>query len=337
MLYMLYNSLSIITRALLTFFVSFGVVFCCGNRFIKYLSKYQSGGQPIREDGPQSHLEKKQGTPTMGGILIILSILFSCLLLGNLNNIFLILSLIVSLGFSFIGFIDDYKKVSKHDYHGISAKLKMVLQIVISIICCYLVYKYTNNDSKIYFPFVKDLFIDIGYLFIPWAIFVIIGSSNAVNITDGLDGLAIVPIIITSICFFIMSYIKPEQQELCIFLSALIGSGLGFLWFNTSPAKVFMGDTGSISIGAVLGFIAVILKNEFTYAIIGGIFVIETLSVMIQVLYYKKTKKRIFLMAPLHHHFEQKGLAETTIVTRFWIISFILAIIGLMNIYIVII
>ena len=332
---MVYSSLSIITRALLTFFMSFGIVLCCGNKFIKYLSKHQSGGQPIREDGPQSHLDMKKGTPTMGGIFIILSVLFACLLFGNLNDIFLILSLIVLVGFSFIGFIDDYKKVSKHDYHGISAKLKMVLQIIISIICCYLAYKYINYDSKVYFPFSKDLFIDIGYLFIPWAIFVIIGSSNAVNITDGLDGLAIVPIIITSICLFIISYLKPIQQELCIFLSALVGSGLGFLWFNTSPAKVFMGDTGSIPIGAVLGFIAVILKNEFTYAIVGGIFVIETLSVMTQVLYYKKTKKRIFLMAPLHHHFEKKGLSETTIVTRFWIISFICAIIGLIHVYIV--
>lgn len=332
---MVYNSLSIIIRALSTFFVSFGVVLCCGSKFIKCLSKHQSGGQPIRDDGPQSHLRKKRGTPTMGGILIIISILLSCLLFGNLNNIFLILSLIVLIWFSFIGFIDDYRKVSKHDYHGISAKSKMVLQIIISIICCYLAYKYINYDSKVYFPFVKDWFIDIGYLFIPWAIFVIIGSSNAVNITDGLDGLAIVPIIITSICLFIISYLKPEQQELCIFLSALVGAGLGFLWFNASPAKVFMGDTGSISIGAVLGFIAVILKNEFTYAIIGGIFVIETLSDIIQVLYYKRTKKRVFLMAPLHHHFEKKGLLEITIVTRFWIVSFILAIIGLIHVYIV--
>lgn len=304
---------------------------CCGNRFIKYLSKHQSEGQPIREDGPQSHIENKKNTPTMGGILIILSVLFSSLLFGNLKNIFLILSLIVLIGFSFIGFIDDYRKVTKHDYHGISIKSKIVLQLIISIICCYIAYKYMNYDSKVYLPFTKDLFIDLGYLFIPWAIFVIMGSSNAVNITDGLDGLAIGPIITSSICLLIISYTIPEQRELCIFLSSLVGSGLGFLWFNTHPAKVFMGDTGSISIGAVLGFIAVILKQEFIYAIVGGIFVIETISDIIQVLYYKKTKKRIFLMAPLHHHFEKKGWKETTIVIRFWIISFVLAVIGLIQ------
>ena len=324
-----------ITRALLTFFTSFGVVLLCGNKFIKYLSKFQSEGQPIREDGPQSHIKTKRGTPTMGGILIILSVVCSCVLFGNLNNIFLILSLTILIVFGLVGFIDDYKKVSQHDYHGISAKLRIILQIITSIICCCIAYKYMNYDSRIYFPFIKNLFIDIGYFFIPWAIFVIIGSSNAVNITDGLDGLTIVPIIITSMCFFIISYMKPEQQELCILLSAIVGAGLGFLWFNAFPAKVFMGDTGSLSIGAVLGFTSVILKNEFTYAIIVGVFVIETLSDIIQVLYYKKTKKRVFLMAPLHHHFEKKGLKETTIVTRFWIISFILAIIGLIHVYVV--
>ena len=323
--------LSIITRSLLAFFTSFGIVLCFGNKFIKYLSKHQSEGQPIRDDGPQSHIYNKKNTPTMGGVLIILSVLFSSLLFGNLNDIFIVLSLIVLIGFSFVGFIDDYKKVTKHDYHGISVKLKIILQLIISIICCYIAYKYMNYDSKVYLPFVKDLFIDLGYLFIPWAIFVIIGSSNAVNITDGLDGLAIGPIITTSICLSIISYTIPEHRELCIFLSALVGSGLGFLWFNTHPAKVFMGDTGSISIGAVLGFIAVILKQELIYAIIGGIFVIETISDIIQVLYYKKTKKRIFLMAPLHHHFEKNGWKETTIVTRFWILSFILAIIGLIQ------
>ena len=323
--------LSIITRSLLVFFTSFGIVLCFGDKFIKYLSKHQSEGQPIREDGPQSHIDNKKNTPTMGGVLIILSVLFSSLLFGNLHNIFIVLSLIVLIGFSFVGFIDDYKKVTKHDYHGISVKSKIILQLIISIICCYIAYKYMNFDSKVYLPFVKDLFVDLGYLFIPWAIFVIIGSSNAVNITDGLDGLAIGPIITSSICLLIISYTIPEQRELCIFLSALVGSGLGFLWFNTHPAKVFMGDTGSISIGAVLGFIAVILKQELIYAIIGGIFVIETISDIIQVLYYKKTKKRIFLMAPLHHHFEKKGWKETTIVTRFWILSFIFAIIGLIQ------
>ena len=328
---MLYNSLSVVTRSLLTFFISFGIVLCYGSKFIRYLSKHQSGGQPIREDGPQSHIDKKKGTPTMGGILIILSILFSVLLFSNLSNISIILLLIILIGFGFVGFIDDYKKVTKQDYHGISAKLKIVLQLIISVICCYISYKYADYNSKVYLPFIKNLFIDFGWLFIPWAIFIIIGSSNAVNITDGLDGLAIVPIIITSICFLIISYTNLEQRELCVFLSALIGSGLGFLWFNASPAKVFMGDTGSISLGAILGFIAVILKQEFTYAIIGGIFVIETISDIIQVLYYKRTKKRIFLMAPLHHHFEKKGWAETTIVTRFWILSFIFAIIGLIQ------
>ncbi len=331
---MIDNASSIITRSLLTFFISFGIVLCFGNKFIKYLSTKQSGGQPIREDGPQSHIDNKQGTPTMGGILIILSVLFSSLLFCNLSNISLILSLIVLIGFSIIGFIDDYKKVSKHDYHGISAKLKMLLQIIISIVCCLVLCQYTGCNNIVYLPFFKDLFIDLGYLFIPWAVFVIIGSSNAVNITDGLDGLVIVPVIITSICLLIISYTRPEQQELCILLSALVGSGLGFLWFNAHPAKIFMGDVGAISIGALLGFISVILKQEFTYAIIGGVFVMETMSDIIQVLCYKRTHKRIFLMAPLHHHFEKKGLSETTIVIRFWIVSFLLAIIGLTQYFI---
>ncbi|MBQ9441028.1 MAG: phospho-N-acetylmuramoyl-pentapeptide-transferase [Alphaproteobacteria bacterium] len=331
---MIDNASSIITRSLLTFFISFGIVLCFGTKFIKYLSTKQSGGQPIREDGPQSHIDNKQGTPTMGGILIILSVLFSLLLFGNLSNISLILSLIVLIGFSIIGFIDDYKKVSKHDYHGISAKLKMLLQIIISTVCCLVLCQYTDCNNTVYLPFFKDLFIDLGYLFIPWAVFVIIGSSNAINITDGLDGLVIVPVIITSICLLIISYTQSEQQELCILLSALIGSGLGFLWFNAHPAKIFMGDVGAISIGALLGFISVILKQESTYAIIGGVFVMETMSDIIQVLYYKRTNKRIFLMAPLHHHFEKKGLSETTIVIRFWIVSFLLAIIGLTQYFI---
>ena len=327
---MLYNNLSIITRSLLSFFVSFGICLCFGNKFIKYLYIH-NGKQPIREDGPQSHIYNKKNTPTMGGILIILCILSSVLLFGNLNNIFVILSLIILIGFGTVGFIDDYTKIKKHDYHGISAKFRIVIQLIISCICCYIAYKYINYNSKLYFPFSRDLFINLGYLFIPWAMFVTIGSSNAVNLTDGLDGLAVVPTIITSICLLIISYLSIDQRELCIFLSALVGSGLGFLWFNSAPASVFMGDTGSLSIGAVLGFIAVILKQEFTYAIIGGIFVIETLSVIIQVLYYKKTKKRIFLMAPLHHHFEKKGFSETKVVIRFWIISFIFAIIGLIQ------
>ena len=324
----------IITRTLLTFFISFLIVLCCGNKFIKYLCKHQYGGQPIRTDGPQSHIGSKSGTPTMGGILIVCSILMSSLLFCNFRNILIILVLIMLVGFSIIGFFDDYKKVSKHDYHGISAKQKMLLQLIIASVCCYLLFAYTSFDGKVYLPIFHNLFIDLGYFIIPWAMFVSIGSSNAVNITDGLDGLAIVPIIISAIALLIISYIQWQHAELCVLLSAIIGSGLGFLWFNAHPAKVFMGDTGSVSIGAVLGFISIMLKHEFTYAIIGGVFVIETLSDIVQVLYYKKTKKRIFLMAPLHHHFEKQGLSETTIVIRFWILSFIFAIIGILHFFI---
>ena len=337
------NPLRYITfRSICSFLIAFLVVFCFGNRYIKFCKKFQ---QPIREDGPQTHLATKQGTPTMGGILILITICISTLLFGNLTNIYIWLCLIVLIGFGIIGVIDDYKKVSRQDYHGISAKTKFLLQVVIAGICCYIAMKYMNTKdaSIVYFPAFKRLYIDLGVLFIPWAMFVIIGSSNAVNITDGLDGLAIGSTIISAICFAIICYMNghvmfakylnisyiPGISEVCIVLSALVGASLGFMWFNAPPAKIFMGDAGSISIGALLGFIAVISKHEFLYAIIGGIFVIEAVSVILQVSYYKLTKKRIFLMAPIHHHFEKLGISEPTIVFRFWIISIILGILGM--------
>lgn len=334
---------SIVLRSFIAFITSFLIVFLLTPNFISYLKQKQSCGQPIREDGPKSHLVTKSGTPTMGGILIIISVIASSFIYGDLSNKYLWLCIVVMLGFGAIGLFDDYKKVSKHDYHGISVKTKFLLQIVISICCCWLSISSHNLDTALHFPIFKNLVIDLGWLFIPWAVFVIIGSSNAVNITDGLDGLATTSIITTSICLAIVCFFVggldtvncfsmphiAKITEICIFLSALIGACLGFLWYNSYPAKIFMGDTGSVAIGAVLGFIAVIAKQELLYAIIAGVFVIETLSDVLQIGYYKMTHKRIFKMAPLHHHLEHLGWAETTIVFRFLIISIIFGFLGL--------
>ncbi len=313
-------------------------------RFILFLKSRQSEGQPIRDDGPQSHLKTKTGTPTMGGALIISSVIFCSIVWGDLSNKYLWLCISVMLGFGAIGAFDDYKKLSKHDYHGISPKTKFILQIIISVCCCLpTIYCSTPVDTMLYFPVFKNWIIDLSWFVIPWAVLVITGSSNAVNITDGLDGLAIGSVITTAICFTFICYFAGHLNfadylnikyidglsEVCVFLSSIIGSSLGFLWYNVPPAKVFMGDTGSISIGAVLGFISVISKHEFLYAIIGGVFVIETISDVLQVSYYKKTHKRLFKMAPIHHHFEKLGWSEPTIVFRFWIISVILGVLGM--------
>ena len=332
-------------RSICAFFTAFFIVLIFGRRFIYVLKKHQKKGQPIREDGPQSHLEKKKGTPTMGGIIIISAVFIGSLLWANLSNINLWLCLTVLLGFGAIGAIDDYCKVKKNDYHGISGKKKFILQSVVALICCYISAKVYNFDgaTTVFFPIFKNCQIELGYFFMLWAIFVIVGTSNGVNLTDGLDGLAMGPVIISSICFAVICYLVgntvfadylhikyvPGMSEVCVFLSSLVGASLGFMWFNAPPAKVFMGDTGSLAIGGSLGFVAVLSKHEIAFAIIGGIFVIETLSVILQVGYFKLTGKRIFLMAPIHHHFEKKGWSEPTVVFRFWIISIVLGILGL--------
>ncbi|CAO5682876.1 MAG: Phospho-N-acetylmuramoyl-pentapeptide-transferase [Holosporales bacterium] len=319
--------------------------FIFGNRFISWLKTKQKDGQPIRPDGPASHLVTKKGTPTMGGGLILFCVTVSTLLWADLTNVYIFVVLLITLGFGGIGAYDDYLKLTKRSHNGLSARGKLFIQMLLVMIAVYILNVYTHSKiaSHIAFPFVKDFTIDIGLFYGVWAAFVIIGSSNAVNLTDGLDGLAIVPVIIACMCFAIISYLignsifssylqihhVPNTGELAIFLGSMVGAGLGFLWYNAPPAKVFMGDTGSLAAGGALGIVAVITKHEFVLAIIGGLFVIEAVSVMLQVGYYKMTKKRIFLMAPIHHHFEKKGWAEPTIVIRFWIISTILALIGL--------
>lgn len=332
-------------RSICAFLTSFFFVLLVGSRFIFFLKCHQKHGQPIRDDGPQSHIEKKQGTPTMGGLLIISAVALGSLFLGDLSNVNLWLCLIVFVGFGLIGAIDDYRKVSKNDYHGISGKKKFLLQSLVAVVCCYISLKFYNfnGSTSVFFPIFKNFQIDLGWFFMIWAAFITVGSSNAVNLTDGLDGLAMGPVITSSICLAIIAYLAgntvfsdylhiqyvPGMAEVCVFLSSLVGASLGFMWFNAPPAKVFMGDTGSVAIGGALGFISVMSKHEFIFALIGGIFVIETISVIIQVFYFKMTGKRIFLMAPIHHHFEKKGWAESTVVFRFWIISMVLGILGL--------
>ncbi|MBT4879949.1 MAG: phospho-N-acetylmuramoyl-pentapeptide-transferase [Alphaproteobacteria bacterium] len=329
---------AILTALAISFFV--------GPSLIRWLKSIQKEGQPIREDGPESHLLTKQGTPTMGGSLILFSLVISTLLWANLTNGFVWATLFITTGFGGIGWIDDYLKLTRRNTKGLSGKLKLLLQLIIAGIGAYWIsYLMPETlESHLAVPFVKNLLINFGVLFIPFAILVLIGTSNAVNLTDGLDGLAIGPIIIATLCFALISYLVgnnifahylqinfvPQSGELAVFCGALIGAGLGFLWFNAPPAMIFMGDTGSLSVGGSLGAISIITKHELVLAIIGGLFVVETVSVILQVAYFKMSGgKRIFLMAPLHHHFEKKGWAEPTIVIRFWIIAVVLALIGL--------
>ncbi len=332
-------------RSGLAILVSLVISLYIGPKLIRYLKLLNKNGQPIREDGPLSHFSKV-GTPTMGGLMILGSSLISTLLLSDLSNPYIWIILFVMISFSILGFIDDYTKVSRNNYRGISGRSKLIIQFIVSIIAFMAIQhcSHTEYSTQLTFPFFKNLFIDLGYFYLPFAMFVIIGSSNAVNLTDGLDGLAIGTIAIAVASFGIISYLVgnsiyanylqviyiPQVGEITVLCAALIGSSLGFLWFNSQPAEIFMGDTGSLSLGGVLGVISVITKHELVLGIIGGVFVIETLSVIIQVYYFKKTKgRRIFLMAPLHHHFEKKGWPETKVVVRFWILAIIFALIGL--------
>lgn len=320
----------------------FGFLF--GKPLIAVLRRRQGKGQPIRDDGPEGHFSKA-GTPTMGGLLIVGALTTSTLLWARLDNPFVWIVLGVTLSFGLIGFADDYAKVSKQTTAGVPGKVRLLLGFLIAGIAAYFstISHPDALQNQLALPVFKDVLVNLGFFFIPFAMIVIVGSANAVNLTDGLDGLAIMPVMIAGGTLGVIAYAVgrvdfteyldvhyvPGTGELLIFTAALFGGGLGFLWYNAPPAAVFMGDTGSLALGGALGAIAVATKHELVLAIVGGLFVVEALSVIIQVLYFKKTGKRVFLMAPIHHHYEQKGWAEPQIVIRFWIISLILAIIGL--------
>ena len=321
------------------------ISFVMGPRVIAWLKSKQAEGQPIRLDGPESHLIRKKGTPTMGGFLILLAITVSTLLWADLTNGYVWIVLFVTAGFGGIGFFDDYKKLTKRSSSGLSGRVKLAAEIAVAAIASILVMQLTRDPlaTTLAVPFFKNLLIPFGGFFLFFNVVVMVGASNAVNLTDGLDGLAIVPAMLAAGSFAIISYLAgnaifsnylqinhvPGAGELTVFCGAMVGAGLGFLWFNAPPAMVFMGDTGSLSIGGALGAISVITKHELVLAIIGGLFVLETASVIVQVASFKLTGRRVFRMAPLHHHFEKKGWQEQTIVIRFWIIASILALAGL--------
>lgn len=327
---------AIMTALLLSFLV--------GPAIISWLRSKQGSGQPIREDGPESHFAKA-GTPTMGGFLILLAIIVSTLLWADITSAYVWMVLLVTIGFGLVGFADDYLKISRQSSRGLPGKLKLLIEVLIAVAAAFWLLSITTEPlaSGLAVPFFKSVLVELGWFFIPFAVIVMVGASNAVNLTDGLDGLAIVPVMIGAGCFGFIAYFVgnavfanylqvlhvPGTGELAVFCGALVGASLGFLWFNAPPAMVFMGDTGSLAVGGALGAISVITKHELVLVIIGGVFVLETVSVIVQVVSFRLTGKRVFAMAPLHHHFEKKGWAESTIVIRFWIIALILALIGL--------
>jgi phospho-N-acetylmuramoyl-pentapeptide-transferase len=320
----------------------FGFIF--GRPLIDLLRRKQGKGQPIRDDGPQSHFSKA-GTPTMGGLLILSALVFATLVWARLDNPYIWIVLLVTLAFGGIGFADDYAKVTKQNTKGVSSRIRMALGLLIACLATYAAASFhpAGLTGQLAVPVFKNLLVNLGWFYVPFGMFVIVGSANAVNLTDGLDGLAIMPVMIAGATLGVIAYVVgnynfaeylgvhfvPGTGEILIFAAALFGAGLGFLWYNAPPAAVFMGDTGSLALGGALGAIAVCIKHEIVLAVVGGLFVVEALSVIIQVAYYKRTKKRIFLMAPIHHHFEKRGWAEPQIVIRFWIISLILAMLGL--------
>jgi phospho-N-acetylmuramoyl-pentapeptide-transferase len=331
-------------RAGAAFVTSLIFAFLFGRPLIDLLRRRQGKGQPIREDGPASHFAKA-GTPTMGGLLILSALIFSTILWARLDNPFVWIVLLVTLAFGLIGFADDFAKVTKQNTRGVSSRMRMLMGLLIAALATYAAARFQPPGlaNELALPVLKNALYNLGWFFIPFGMLVIVGSANAVNLTDGLDGLAIMPVLIAGGTLGIISYVVghftfsdylgvhfvPGTGELLIFTSALFGAGLGFLWYNAPPAAVFMGDTGSLALGGALGAIAVCIKHEIVLAVVGGLFVVEALSVIIQVGYFKRTGRRVFLMAPIHHHFEKRGWAEPQIVIRFWIISLILAMIGL--------
>ena len=321
------------------------ISFVLGPRLIAWLRRVQVHGQPIREDGPPDHLLRKKGTPTMGGFLILIALTVSTVLWADISNGYVWAVLMVAVGFGAVGGADDFMKLTKRNSKGLPGRLKMLWQVLISLGATIWIVSLANPalSTSLAVPFIKALLIDLGWFFIPFAIFVMVGASNAVNLTDGLDGLAIVPVMIAAGVFGFIAYLVGNlvfanylqihyvagTGELAVLCGALVGASLGFLWFNAPPAMVFMGDTGSLSMGGALGAISVVIKHELVLAIVGGLFVLETVSVIVQVASFKLTGKRVFRMAPLHHHYEETGWAESTIVIRFWIIASILALAGL--------
>jgi phospho-N-acetylmuramoyl-pentapeptide-transferase len=333
-------------RSIAAFLTALVLSFLIGGRLIGWLRSKQKQGQPIRDDGPASHLVNKKGTPTMGGLLILISLLVATLLWADLTNRYVWIVLIVTVTFGVVGLWDDFLKVTKRNPKGVPSLVKLSVSLVVAAAAAYHIAQFSPAALRytMAVPFFKDVLVPLGLVgFMVFAALVIVGASNAVNLTDGLDGLAIGPVIMASVVFGLIAYVVgnlvytnylyvhhvPRAGELSVLLSALVGAGLGFLWFNAPPAMVFMGDTGSLAIGGALGAVAVVTKHEIVLAIVGGLFVLETVSVIVQVLSYKWTGRRVFRMAPLHHHFEQKGWAEPTIVFRFWIIAAILSMIGL--------
>ena len=337
-------------RVGLALFTGLIVAIAMGSRFIDWMRAKQGRGQPIRKDGPESHLLNKQGTPTMGGLMILAGVFAGTLLWADLTNPFVWVALLVTGGYGLLGFLDDYDKVTKQHHAGLTGKQKLAAQFALAIVASALLIWFSTPsptspglETSIAFPFFKEVLLNLGWFYVAFAAFTIVGFSNAVNLTDGLDGLAIVPVMMAAAAFGVISYLvgnfvfseylqvhhAPGAGELANFCAAIIGGGVGFLWYNAPPAKIFMGDTGSLALGGALGTVAVSTKHELVLGIIGGLFVIEAASVMIQVAYFKATGKRIFLMAPIHHHFEKLGWAESTVVIRFWIVAAMLALIGL--------
>jgi phospho-N-acetylmuramoyl-pentapeptide-transferase len=328
-------------RSFLAFIISIVISIIWGKRFIA-LMKLKQFGQTIRDEGPETH-KKKRGTPTFGGVFILGSAFIGCLICGNFNSIPFLLALFVTLSYFILGGLDDYLKVLKKNTKGVSARQKLVWQFSTALLASFIMIKWEVTNTSLYFPFLKDPLIDLGWWYVPFAAFVIVGSSNALNLTDGLDGLAIGPTIISAATLGLLSYLAghseiasylfipyvPDVGNLLVLVASVIGAGAGFLWYNSYPAEIFMGDVGSLSLGGCLGTIAVLTKNEFLFVLIGGIFVIEALSVIIQVVSFKTRGKRIFKMAPIHHHFELKGWPETKVIVRFWIISLVFAILAL--------
>ncbi|MET0597603.1 MAG: phospho-N-acetylmuramoyl-pentapeptide-transferase [Mesorhizobium sp.] len=320
------------------------IVFLFGPAIIDSLRIRQGKGQPIRADGPQTHF-KKAGTPTMGGLMMLCGIIGATLLWANLSSVYVWVVLMVTLSFGAIGFYDDYLKVTKQSHLGVSGKARLAMEFVIACLAAWIIMRNGQApfSSSLTFPFIKDLIVNLSWFFIPFAGFVVVGAGNAVNLTDGLDGLAIVPIMVAAASFGVIAYLSgnavfaeylqihfvPGTGELAVVLGGVIGAGLGFLWFNAPPAAIFMGDTGSLALGGLIGTISVATKHEIVMAIVGGLFVVEALSVIIQVAVFKMTGRRVFLMAPIHHHFEKLGWTESQVVIRFWIIAVMLALIGL--------
>ena len=344
-IFSLFNVFKFLTvRTGLAMFTSMSIVFLVGTPLINFFSSRQIHN-PIREDGPKEHIIKKIETPTMGGLMILLGLFSGVLLWGDLLNPYIWFLIFIVGSFGLLGAYDDYKKIKGNNSSGISLKLKIISQITLALIGILILVNFVQSPElkNLYFPFFKNLIINLGWFFIPFYIFVIVGSSNAVNLTDGLDGLATVPVILVAGCFAFISYVTGNivfseyllipyiegVGEVAVFCGSIIGACIGFLWFNAPPAKIFMGDTGSLALGGSLGAVGIITKHEIVLAITGGLFVLEAISVIVQVISFKLTGKRIFQMAPIHHHFEKKGWAESTVVVRFWIISIILAMIGL--------